>query len=77
MEKLLPVERIFEKLEKNGENEGFVVKINLHYAEKSLNCQEYLKSGKKNWFPLAKQPVSTSQNEILVSKIYFQSVENR
>ena len=30
MEKLLPVERIFEKLEKNGENEGFVVKINLH-----------------------------------------------
>ena len=34
MEKLLPVERIFEELEQRGfhepENQGFVVKINLH-----------------------------------------------
>ena len=29
----------------------------------SFNCQEYLKNGKKNWFPLARKLVSTSQNE--------------
>ena len=53
MEKLLPVERIFEKLEENRlrcpENQfpEFVVKMNLLWSEKSFNCQKYLKNGKK------------------------------
>ena len=44
-----------------SQNKGFVVKINLHYAEKSFNWQEYLKTEKKigfhqpeNSFPLAR-----------------------
>ena len=36
-----------------SQNKGFVVKINLHCAEKSFNWQEYLKNEKKM--------VSTSQ----------------
>ena len=30
-----------------SQNKGFVVKINLHSAEKSFNWQEYLKNEKK------------------------------
>ena len=30
-----------------SQNEGFAVKINPHWAEKSFNCQDYLKKRKK------------------------------
>ena len=30
-----------------SQNEGFAVKINPHWAEKSFNCQDYLKERKK------------------------------
>ena len=64
-EKLLPVEKIFEKLEQislarklvsTSQNKIFVVKINLHQAEERLNRQENLKNEKKK-----KKLVSTSQ----------------
>ena len=32
---------------------------------------------RKIWFPLAKQPIFTSQNEGYASKIHFQFLENR
>ena len=32
---------------------------------------------RKKWFPLAKQPIFTSQNEGYASKIHFQFLENR
>ena len=59
MEKLFPVESIFEELKQRGfhqpENQfqRFVVNINLQYAQKSFNYKEYLKMKKKM--------VSTSQ----------------
>ena len=51
IEKLLPVERIFDKLEKRwlglprksvftSQNKEFALKINLFWAEKSFNCQD-------------------------------------
>ena len=55
MEKLFPVESIFEELKQRGfhqpENQfqRFVVNINLQYAQKSFNYKEYLKM-KKNGF---------------------------
>ena len=55
MEKLFPVESIFEDLKQRGfhqpENQfqRFVVNINLQYAQKSFNYKEYLKM-KKNGF---------------------------
>ena len=33
-----------------SQNKGFVVKINLHYAENSFNWQEYLKNEKNIGF---------------------------
>ena len=72
MEKLLPVERIFEELEQRGfhepENQGFVVKINLHQAEKSFNCQEYLKSGKKIGFDQPNNPFPQARMKYLFQK---------
>ena len=56
MEKLFPVESIFEELKQRGfhqpENQfqRFVVNINLQYAQKSFNYKEYLKMKKKNGF---------------------------
>ena len=55
MEKLFPVESIFEELKQRGfhqpENQlqRFVVNINLQYAQKSFNYEEYVKL-KKNGF---------------------------
>ena len=31
----------------------------------------------KNWFPIARKPVSTSQSEGFVSKIHFQCLKNK
>ena len=52
------------------QTKGFVVKINLHQAEKGFNAKSICKMG-KNWFSPAKQPVFTSQDEGFVSKIHF------
>ena len=53
-----------------NQNEGLFVRINLREAEKSFNCQEYLKSRKK-WFILARKSVSTSRNKFIFQILDF------
>ena len=78
MEKLLPMEGIFEILQQNSFHQPKnqfplarmkgLLKISLQQTEKSL-----AKNGKK-WFPPARKSFSTSQN---VSKLHFHQVSKK
>ena len=82
VEKLLPMEGLLEILVQNGVhypgNQFQLVRMkyllkdkSILGGEKALLTRSIQKTEKKNWFPLARNLVSTRQHKVFVSKICF------